>query len=202
MNATPVMLQEAMRSMRSDPARAAALCNALLESDPANGDAKLVLSEALRLSGNLEGARAIVAPLAAAHPQWFGAQRQLGVILSHMREPVAASVALGAAAANTPMHPTIWRDLALQLALAGDEDGARAARTQHADLPLAEPTLVRAASKLRANDLNAGESVLQIYLAEHPEDVAALNLLAEAQARADRPDEAEVTLRRCLALAP
>ncbi len=112
------MLQQAMRSMRTDPARAAAFCKALLQSDPDNGDAKLLLSEALRLGGDFAGARAIVAPLAAAHPQWFGAQRQLGVILADMREPVAASAAFATAAASTPVHPTIWRDLALQLALA------------------------------------------------------------------------------------
>ena len=202
MSTAPVMLQEAMRSMRTDPARAAAFCKALLQSDPDNGDAKLLLSEALRLGGDFAGARAIVAPLAAAHPQWFGAQRQLGVILADMREPVAASAAFATAAASTPVHPTIWRDLALQLALAGDEQGARDARTRHADLPLAEPTLGRAAAKLRANDLAGGEEILQAYLKEYSEDVAALNLLAEAQARADRPDEAEATLRRCIALAP
>lgn len=191
-----------MRSMRTDPVRAAELCKAMLQSDPANGDAKLLLSEALRLSGNLAGAHAIVAPLAAAHPQWFGAQRQLGVILTGMREPVAASTAFAAAAASTPMHPTIWRDLALQLALAGDEQGAREARSRHADLPLAEPTLVSVANKLRANDLTGGETIVRAYLKDNPEDVAALNLLAEAQARADRPEEAESTLRRCIELAP
>lgn len=202
MSAAPVLLKEAMQSMRADPARAAALCRTVLQSEPRNNDAQMLLSEALRLSGDLAGARAVVAPLAAANPTWFGAQRQLGVIYAAMREPLAASIAFRAAAASTPVHPTIWRDLALQLALAGDEPGASEARARHADLPVAEPALTRVSALLRAGDLTGAEAAVRFYLTEHPEDVAALNLLAEAQARADRPDEAEATLRRCIALAP
>ncbi|ANP46952.1 tetratricopeptide repeat-containing sulfotransferase family protein [Candidatus Viadribacter manganicus] len=202
MTATPALLKEAMQSMRADPARAAALCRTVLQAEPSNNDALMLLSEALRLGGDLAGARAIVAPLAAANPTWFGAQRQLGVIYAAMREPLAASIAFRAAAASTPVHPTIWRDLALQLSLAGDEAAAREARTRHADLPIAELTLVKVATLLRADDLSSAEAAVRAYLAEHADDVAALNLLAEAQARADRPDEAEATLRRCIALAP
>lgn len=202
MIAAPALLKEAMQSMRADPARAAALCRTVLQAEPRNNDAQMLLSEALRLSGDLAGARAIVAPLAAANPGWFGAQRQLGVIYAAMREPLAASIAFRAAVASTPAHPTIWRDLALQLALTGDESGAKEARARHADLPIAEPALARVSALLRAGDLAGAEAAVRAYLAEHPEDVAALNLLAEAEARADRPDEAEVTLRRCIALAP
>jgi thioredoxin-like negative regulator of GroEL len=130
MSAGQALLGDAMKLMRADPARAAVLCRSALQADPDNGDAKLLLSEALRLSGDLKAARAIVAPLAQAHPQWFGAHRQLGVISADMGEPVAASIALRAAAQSTPVHPTIWRDLALQLALAGDEKGAQEARAR------------------------------------------------------------------------
>ncbi len=202
MSAVPVLLREAMATMRADPARAALLCRTYLESDTGNVDAKLLLSEALRLGGDLKAAHEIVARLAANDPRLFGAQRQLGVILAELREPVAASAAFNAAASNTPLHPTIWRDLALQLALAGDEKGAQVARTRHADLPLAEPTLVRAAKMLHDKQQEEGETLLRSYLRQFPEDVAALNVLAEAQARADRADESEETLRRCVILAP
>jgi tetratricopeptide (TPR) repeat protein len=202
MSTAPVLLKEAMQTMRADPARAATLCRAALEADPLSLDAGLLLSEALRLSGDLAAARDIVAPIAASHPNLFGAQRQLGIILAGLGFPLPASVALRAASEITPLHPTIWRDLAMQLALAGDEKAAQVARARHADLPLAEPTLVSVATQLRTNNLAGGEAAVRAYLAEYPEDVAALNLLAEAQARDDRPDEAEGTLRRCIALAP
>jgi tetratricopeptide (TPR) repeat protein len=202
MTTAPVLLKEAMQTMRADPVRAATLCRAALEADPRSLDASLLLSEALRLSGDLAAAQDVVAPIAASHPNIFGAQRQLGIILAGRNLPVPASIALRAAAEVNPVHPTIWRDLAVQLALAGDEKGAQVARARHADLPPAEATLVGIATQLRTNDIAAGEAAVRAYLAEHPEDVAALNLLAEAQARDDRPDEAEVTLRRCIALAP
>lgn len=202
MSAAPVLLKEAMQTMRADPVRAATLCRAALEADPRSLDASLLLSEALRLSGDFVAAQDVVAPIAAAHPKLFGAQRQLGIILASLGSPLPASVALRAAADLNPAHPTIWRDLALQLALAGDEKSAQGARARHADLPLAEATLVRVATQLRTKDIAAGEAAVHAYLADHPEDVAALNLLAEAQARDDRPDEAEATLRRCIALAP
>lgn len=202
MSAAPVLLKEAMQTMRADPARAAALCRAVLQTEPRNIDATMLLSEALRLAGELVSARDLVAPIAAANPRQFGAQRQLGVILAGLNAPLPASLALRAAADANPAHPTIWRDLADQLARAGDEKGAQEARTRHADLPIAEPRLVRVAEMLRANDLEGAEALVRPYLAEYPDDVVALNLLAEAQARADRPDEAEASLRRCIALAP
>jgi predicted Zn-dependent protease len=202
MSTVPILLKEAMRLMRSDPARAAVLCRAAIEADPALGDAKLLLSEALRRMGDLGAAHALIAPLAAANPVWFGAQRQLGVILAESGQPVAAALALKAAADAAPAHPTIWRDLADQLALAGDRAGAEAAYVRHAEVGLAEPRLQRAAAALRAEDVEAAEAILVPFLKEHPTDVVAIRLRSEARARADRPDEAEALLRQALALAP
>jgi len=202
MSATTALLKEAMSAMGSNPDRAATLCRAALQAEPRNIDAILLLSEALRRTGQLDEAHALVAPLAAENIARFGVQRQLGVILADKREPLAASIALRAAAAIAPAHPTIWRDLGDQLALAGDAAGAGAARARHADLPLTEPRLMRAATALREGGVAAGRETLDAFLAQHPSDVQALRLLSEAQARDDRPDEAEATLRRALALAP
>lgn len=196
------MMREAMQAMNADPQRASTLLRTALDHEPHNMDAALLLSEALRLGGDLEAARDVAAPIAAANPRHFGAKRQIGVILADMKAPVPASVALRAAAEINPTHPTIWRDLADQLARAGDEKGAQAARARHADLPRLEPRLARVIEMLRANQLADGEAAVRAHLAEFPDDVAALNLLAEAQARADRPDEAEASLRRCIELAP
>ncbi len=202
MSAVFALLKEAMQAMRTDPARAATLLRSAVRSAPQDLDAGLLLSEALRLSGDLKGARAIIAPIAAGNGRHFGAQRQLGVILAESGEPLPAALALRNAAELNPVHPTVWRDLALQLSLGGDESSARNARARHASLPRAEPRLAQVSGLLHANNLEAAERELRGYLAEHPEDVAALHMLAEAQARGDRPDEAEITLRRCLALAP
>ncbi|MGD9980403.1 MAG: tetratricopeptide repeat protein [Hyphomonadaceae bacterium] len=202
MNTAPVLLKEAMQSMRAEPVRAAALCRALLQSEPNNIDAQLLLSEALRISGDLPAAHAVVSPVAAAHPRLFGAQRQLGVILAAMGSPVPASLALRAAADTNPTHPTIWRDLADQLALAGDRRGAQAAHARHAVSPTMEPRLANAGNALRAGDVEAAAEALQAFLTEYPTDVNALRMIAETHAREGRYAEAESALRRVIELAP
>lgn len=191
-----------MKVMAADPARAEALIRAALVMAPDRGDAKLLLSEALRRMGDLDAARALAAPLAAADKSWFGAQRQLGVILAEQGEPLAAAVALAAAAEISPEHPTIWRDLASQLALAGDEAGARAAMARHAAAPVLEPAMLRAARALSEQEPDLALEILSKHLAQYPDDVSALRFLSEAHARLNRPDLAEAALRRCLELAP
>jgi len=202
MSAVPVMLNEAIQVMRDDPARAAALLQAALRSEPGNQDATLLLSEALRLNGDIKAARAIITPLAAANPGHFGAQRQLGVILAVDNAPLPASLAFRAAADLNPAHPTIWRDLADQLSLAGDEPGAQRAYLRHGFSSNMDPGLAAAAAKLRASDLEAAEALLQDFLRQHPTDIVALRMLAEAHARGGNVKDAERTMRRVLELSP
>jgi len=202
MSTVSVMLNEAMQAMAADPARAAALLRTALQNEPHNQDAALLLSEALRLSGDLGGARAIITPIAVANPGHFGAQRQLGVILAEAGDALPASLALRAAADLVPAHPTIWRDLGDQLTRAGDILAAQDAYLRHGFAPTMDPALAPAAARLRAGDLEAAEAALQAYVRKFPSDVLALRMLGEAQARAGKSDDAERTLRRVIALAP
>lgn len=188
--------------MRVEPARAVVLLRAALQQDPKNFDAQLLLSEALRLDGDLSSARAVVAPIATANPRHFGAQRQLGIILAASGAALPSSLALRAAAELNPAHPTIWRDLGDQLALAGDVPGAQSAYMRHATVPAMDSALAPAAERLRAGDHPAAEALLQSYVRAHPSDIVALRMLGEAQARAGAVAEAEQTMRRIIALAP
>lgn len=202
MSAVPGVINEALKAMRSEPARAATLLRAALQQDPQNFDAGLLLSEALRLVGDLPGARAVIAPIATANPRHFGAQRQLGVILAADGAALPSSLALRAAAELNPAHPTIWRDLGDQLTLAGDSHGSQAAYLRHAASRTMDPALVPAAEHLRAGNHAAAEALLQAYVRNHPTDIVALRMLGEAQARASATAEAEQTMRRIIALAP
>lgn len=194
-------LAEAMKVMADDPMRAETLIRGALALAPDRADAKLLLSEALRRRGELDAARKIVEPLAASDKRWFGAQRQLGVILAEQGEALAASLALAAAAEASPEHPTIWRDLAEQLRRVGDIAGAQTAYARHAASPNLDPALAKAAGML-ARDAEGAAELLSAHLARYPDDVAALRFVSEAHARLNRPDLAEQTLRRCLELAP
>lgn len=200
--AAEALISEALKALEADPARAETLCRAALEANPANGDARLVLSEALRRKGDLPAARALAASEVQARPNWFGAHRQLGVILADMREPLPAALALRAAAELNPAHPTIWRDLGDQLNLAGDAPAAQQAFARYGAMTPGEPRLRRAAEALQANDVATGENIVTAFLKQHPNDIQALRLLSEAYARSDRTADAEAALRRCLEIAP
>lgn len=196
------MLNEAMKAMGAEPQRAAALLRTALQTEPNNLDAGLLLSEALRLSGDLKAARLVIAPIAAANPRHFGAQRQLGVILAADGAALPASLALRAAADLNPAHPTIWRDLGDQLMRAGDQAASQAAYLRHGFSPTMDPALANAGAKLRTGETEAAEAALQDYLRLHPTDIVALRMLGEAQARVGNNDAAEVTMRRIISLAP
>lgn len=196
------LVREAVSIIGADAKRAEALCRKALAADPVNNDAQMVLSEALRVQGDFAGARAQAEAQTRARPQWFGAHRQLGVILANMGEPGLAAKSLQRAAELNPKHPTIWLDLGDQFTAAGDIAGAQSAYEKHAALPVSEQSLVNAARALSANDFATAEPIIREYLAKRPTDVAALRMLSEAQARRDRPDLAEQTLRECLRMAP
>ncbi len=202
MTAAAKLMGEALTLLRSAPAQAETLLRAVLEAEPDNGDAKLVLSEALRRRGDLAGARALAQSDALARPAWFGAQRQLGVILAAQGDALPASIALRRAAELNPAHPSIWRELGDQLALAGDAAGAESAYARYAAAPIAEPRLAAAARALAQADASAAYAILEAYLGQFPHDVVGLRLMSEAHARAGRYGEAEACLRRCIELAP
>lgn len=199
---SPVSLQAALAALRQDPARAAELCRAVLAAEPGNGDAQLVLSEALRLQGDLEGALCLADSQRAARPDSFGAHRQAGVLLAQMERLGAAAAAFEKAAALIPQHPTIWRDLGDAYGRAGATADAQAAYARHGDLPPGEPNLVEAVRALGADNAARAQTILQEHLTRLPNDVSALRMLSEAQARMDQPALAEETLRRCLDIAP
>lgn len=202
MSAIAGLINEALRVMRSDPTRASTLLRAALQQDPRSFDAALLLSEALRLAGDIVAARAIITPIAASNPGHFGAQRQLGLILSAHGDALPASLALRAAAGINPGHPTIWRDLATQLSRAGDATGAQEANLRHATSQTMDPALAPAADLLRAGEHGEAQALLQKYISAFPTDVVALRMLSEAQARANATAEAEQTMRRIITLAP
>jgi tetratricopeptide (TPR) repeat protein len=196
------LVQQALQALAADPARAEALCRQAIAREPQNGEAALVLSEALRLKGDLAGARAAAAGQAKLRPSWFDAQRQLGAILAETGDAKGAARAYQRAAELGPTHPRVWRELGDQLMGAGETKKAQAAYARHGALPTAEPRLVEAARALAAGNHAAAEPLIREHLAKFGNDVAALRMLSDAQARAGRPDLAEQTLRKCLELAP
>lgn len=192
----------AVKALSAEPARAEAIARALIADNPNHRDALFLLSEALRRQGKAQEARALLAPLTHATPPLFAAQNLYGRVLADLGEHREAASAFARGADAAPNHPHIWRDLSDQLRAAGDVEGAEHALLRHLAAADNEPRLVKASQALRGGDFATARPIIDAFVAEFPTDIAALRLLAEAQARADRPDQAEATLRRALALAP
>ena len=104
--------------------------------------------------------------------------------------------------AVVPSSAEAWGLLAEARLRQGDEAGASEAYAGQIAASVHEPELREAAEALAQNRLAIAERLLKPFLKRHPDNVAALRMLAEVAGRIGRYDEAEVLLARCLELAP
>ena len=98
--------------------------------------------------------------------------------------------------------PDPWLALADQLRARGDMQGADDAYARYIKAATRDPRLLQAAAALCDNRIPEAEALLRAHLAQQPNDVAALRMLAEVAARLLRYSDAQRLLERCLELAP
>ncbi|MGH8303921.1 MAG: tetratricopeptide repeat-containing sulfotransferase family protein [Steroidobacteraceae bacterium] len=98
--------------------------------------------------------------------------------------------------------PDAWLALADQLRMRGDVEAADRAYAHYIKAATRDPRLMGAAAALCDNRIPEAEALLRGHLAERPNDVAALRMLAEVAARLLRYSDAQRLLERCLELAP
>ncbi|HWF98608.1 MAG TPA: sulfotransferase [Steroidobacteraceae bacterium] len=98
--------------------------------------------------------------------------------------------------------PDAWLALADQLRARGDAQSADRAYARYIKAATRDPRLLGAAAALCENRIPEAEAILRAHLAQHPNDVAALRMLAEVAARLLRHRDALRLLERCLELAP
>jgi cytochrome c-type biogenesis protein CcmH/NrfG len=110
--------------------------------------------------------------------------------------------ALSRAVSLRPDLPDAWLALADQLRTRGDAEAADRAYAHYIKAATRDPRLKGAASALCENRIPEAEALLRSHLAERPNDVAALRMLAEVAARLLRHSDAQRLLERCLELAP
>ena len=195
-------LSEAIAALASDPARAVRVCRDLIRTEPGNRDAHIVLVEALRREGNLDAALAEVQPLADDDRSWFAAQRLLGLVLAGRSEHRRAADALALAAQLNAEHAYVWFELGEQLRACGDVDASQAAYLNHVQRAALDPRLLHASAALKDGKAEQARAIIEPYLAQHSSDPIALSMIAEVNAREDRPMEAEQVLRRVVDLVP
>ena len=195
-------LAHAERLLGRSPANAELQAREILKVVPGQEHALRFLAKALRLQGKVLEARDILAGLAWTHPNSAEVQFELGTTLAELGEPAEAISALRRALALDHNLGGAWLALADQLTLIGDISAADAAYAQHIRASTKDPSLLTAAAALCENKLDIAERLLRSHLKEHPTDVAAIRMLAEAGSRLGRYADAELLLQRCLELAP
>lgn len=195
-------LAHAAGLLTQDPALAEAQAREILRVLPTHPQATLLLAAALRRQGGAEAALTVLEPVIRAEPNWPPVHQEAGLALADLGLGRAAIAALSRAVALDPRLAGAWGVLADQLALAGDEAGAEAARAQQIRASASDPDLLEAGVALCDNRLAVAERLLKPYLARHPTNAAAIRMLAEVAARLGRNEDAETLLARCVELAP
>jgi tetratricopeptide (TPR) repeat protein len=195
-------LAHAERLLARSPENAELQAREILKVVPGQEGALRFLAKALRLQGKLLEARDILAALAWTLPNAAEIQFELGTTLAELGESAEAISALRRALARDHNLGGAWLALADQLTIIGDVRAADAAYAQHIRASTKDPSLLAAAGALCENKLDIAERLLRYHLKEHPTDVAAIRMLAEAGSRLGRYADAELLLQRCLELAP
>jgi tetratricopeptide (TPR) repeat protein len=167
-----------------------------------NREAALNLAAERRRAGQIEAARAVLAPLAQSLSSDADIQFEWGLIRAAMGDEAGAVRALRRAVKTRPSHTAAWRALADLLVIAGEAPEAGRAYANALRAGIADPTLAPLAAALADNRAAEAEAALKAHIQGHPTDATALLLLAEAAMRVGRTREAEAVLTHCLDIAP
>ena len=194
---TAVSIAEAKRLTTVDPKRAAALAEAALRRWP-DDTAQLLLATARRRAGDVAGALAAVAPLAARLPGAWGVQFEHGMALSAGGDGAAATAALRRARAIKP-DATLATHALWDLALVAGEAEALASRPAIA--ALASHAVVSAIAAVLDGQAGARQPLAERFGLD-PNDCAAACLIAEVGLRLGRVDAVVRLLEASLAMAP
>ncbi|MFT3896636.1 MAG: sulfotransferase [Thermomonas sp.] len=197
-----VALAHAARLLEAEPALAEEQATEILRVAGEHPRALHVLAMARVRRGDDQAAVGVLGPLARDCPRWAQPHADLGAALARLGRTGEAVAALREAVALQPDLPDAWLALADALHANGDVAGAGVAYLQHVRHSAKDPRLLAIGKALFENRLPEAEEQLRARLEHAPNDVAAIRMLAEVDARLGRDDDALALLERCLQLAP
>jgi tetratricopeptide (TPR) repeat protein len=182
------------RLLASDPVAAEARAREILNAQPLNADALLVLAAALRRQGRAAEAKSILERIVAAQPDYAFAQVELGLSRGLLGHRPAALDTLARAVDLAPTYINAWCALGDELALLScDADGKLSGAEAEATFRAADAAIAR-------KNLAEAEALLACSLATSPDfDAArfryAIVLLAEEKAHLALPAIEELIRR-------
>jgi predicted Zn-dependent protease len=186
----------------SDAPAAAREAAEILKEHPGHPAATLLLGLARRSCGDAQATAEMFITLSAAQPGSAVIQLELGRALAAQGRDEQAMTALARAVELEPQLAEAWRELATLHAARGDSAACDVAYARFARLASPERHLAEAGAALANDRLTTAESLLRQQLAQSPQDVAAMRMLAAVAAERDDCAEAERLLEECLKLAP
>jgi tetratricopeptide (TPR) repeat protein len=195
-------LDRAAALLGSDPRAAEQLAAGLLRQAPGDPRVRLILGSAKRRLGDLAGARALIEPLAKAHPKAALTQYEYGLVLAAEGEFSSAAEALQRTLAANPNHVDAWRALGDALFALGDNRAADAAFAKQALAAVQDPALRPALAARQTGEAARAETLVREVLARQAAHPEALQLMAELHLAAGRFADAEVLFDHALRLDP
>ncbi|CAN5383414.1 tetratricopeptide repeat-containing sulfotransferase family protein [soil metagenome] len=195
-------MAEARRLLRVDPAAAVERARRILAQAGEAVEASFILGAALRRAGDLRGALAVLAPLAAARPSAWGLHYEHGMTLAALGEGAAAVAALERATRANPRSSLAWHALGDQYAMLGLADLAAAAQGRALPGGTGDPALAEGAARWFDTEYPAAASALHDRFGLDLNDVAAARLLADVGTRLECHDAVARLLGRTVAAAP
>ncbi|GLR46298.1 tetratricopeptide repeat-containing sulfotransferase family protein [Sphingomonas astaxanthinifaciens] len=137
----------------------------------------------------------------------FAGEADRAQVLAHGRRLLAQSPRLAAAQAReilrlSPHDGDALRLLAQALRRLGNDEEASEVELASVEAAGHSPTLVEAAIAIQSQKLHEAERLLRPWLGAHPDDAAALRMLAEIGALVGARKDAEQLLRKALEVVP
>jgi tetratricopeptide (TPR) repeat protein len=197
-----IALRHAAGLLAHDPRLAGEQAAEILKVYPDAAEARRVLAAAFRLQRMPQKGLDLLEPLLPAHSDSPGFLQEMAQCLGGVGRGHEAIDLLRKAVRINPDHAPSWQTLGHQLAVAGDEQGSRAAFQRHFELSTAHPELVEAIKLLGDGKLGKAERIVRELLKRHPTDVNAIRVLADIGIKLGKFEDASHLLERCLELAP
>lgn len=195
-------LAHAAGMLRRDPAIALAQSREILRVVPGHPHAMLIEGQALRMTGDLAGARIVLGALVKAQPRSAVSACELGFVAMALDDTALAIDSLRSAVALKDDLAPAWHALAAALRKAGRDQEATQADLGGIQAATRDPALLRAAAAIGEGKLDIAEPMLRERLARDPHDAAAMRMLGEVQWRKGEIEDALALLRRTLDIAP
>jgi tetratricopeptide (TPR) repeat protein len=196
--ALQIALRRAGEALVADPAEAERQARAILEANPGEPAAVILLAVARRRQGAPRDAIALLTALARSRPDDPAPHYELGLTLAALGRTELAIAALRQAVALRPDMGPAWGMLADQLFAAGDRTGADAAYGRYFKAPPGDAGLAEVVRAIARGQPETAEPHLARRLEAWPGDVVALGLLADCLRRRSAYPSAIALLRRLL----